>query len=127
MGCWKQFIQAQTVCFMYKYLDLQGPGKSTYRTAFGTSVISKWHKHTKTAIQAQQRPVWLPGLDSPAHLDGTLAGDFGFDPLGLGEDSASLKWYMQAELVHACFAMAGVAGILFTDVGSYFYHPESFM
>lgn len=46
----------------------------------------------------------------------SLAGDFGFDPLGLGEDPASLKWYVQAELVHARFAMAGVAGILVTDV-----------
>lgn len=46
----------------------------------------------------------------------SLAGDFGFDPLGLGEDPESLRWYVQAELVHARFAMAGVAGILFTDV-----------
>jgi hypothetical protein len=27
-----------------------------------------------------------------------------------------LKWYVQAELVHCRFAMAGVAGILGTDV-----------
>lgn len=46
----------------------------------------------------------------------SLAGDYGFDPLGLGEDPDSLKWYVQAELVHARFAMAGIAGILFTDV-----------
>lgn len=46
----------------------------------------------------------------------SLAGDFGFDPLGLGEDPKSLKWYVQAELVHCRFAMAGVAGILLTDV-----------
>jgi Chlorophyll A-B binding protein len=26
---------------------------------------------------------WLPGADSPAHLDGSLPGDYGFDPLGL--------------------------------------------
>lgn len=46
----------------------------------------------------------------------SLAGDFGFDPLGLGEDPENLRWYVQAELVHARFAMAGVAGILVTDV-----------
>jgi Chlorophyll A-B binding protein len=45
-----------------------------------------------------------------------LTGDYGFDPLGLGEDPESLRWYVQAELVHCRFAMAGVAGILFTDV-----------
>ena len=27
----------------------------------------------------------------------------GFDPLGLGEDPEALKWYVQAELVHARF------------------------
>ena len=54
-------------------------------------------------------------------LTSSLAGDFGFDPLGLGEDPGSLKWYVQAELVHCRFAMAGVAGILFTDVGSLFH------
>ncbi|XP_042392101.1 photosystem I chlorophyll a/b-binding protein 5, chloroplastic-like [Zingiber officinale] len=62
------------------------------------------------------RPTWLPGLDPPPHLDGTLAGDFGFDPLGLGVEPDSLRWYVQAELVHCRFAMAGVAGILFTDL-----------
>ena len=51
-------------------------------------------------------------------LQFSLPGDFGFDPLGLGEDPESLKWYVQAELVHARFAMLGVAGILLTDVSS---------
>ena len=46
----------------------------------------------------------------------SLAGDYGFDPLGLGEDPESLRWYVQAELVHSRFAMLGVAGILLTDV-----------
>ena len=51
-----------------------------------------------------------------ASLNFRLPGDFGFDPLGLGEEPAALKWYVQAELVHCRFAMAGVAGILVTDV-----------
>lgn len=45
-------------------------------------------------------------------MDGSLPGDFGFDPLKLGADPQALKWYQQAELVHARFAMAAVAGIL---------------
>lgn len=39
--------------------------------------------------------------------------------MGLGEDPSNLKWYVQAELVHCRFAMAAVAGILFTDVSKY--------
>uniref|UniRef100_A0A0D9YYK7 Chlorophyll a-b binding protein, chloroplastic n=1 Tax=Oryza glumipatula TaxID=40148 RepID=A0A0D9YYK7_9ORYZ len=75
----------------------------------------------RIAVRAStERATWLPGLDPPPHLDGTLPGDFGFDPLGLGEEPANLKWYVQAELVHCRFAMAGVAGILATDVASWY-------
>lgn len=62
---------------------------------------------------------WAPGSDAPTHLDGSLAGDFGFDPLGLGKDPESLVWYRQAEVVHARFAMLGVAGILVPDLASH--------
>ncbi|XP_068643511.1 photosystem I chlorophyll a/b-binding protein 5, chloroplastic [Aristolochia californica] len=74
------------------------------------------HRSSASFLTRAQRATWLPGLDPPPHLDGTLAGDFGFDPLGLGEDPESLRWYVQAELVHGRFAMAGVAGILLTDL-----------
>ncbi|KAL9313003.1 hypothetical protein ACSQ67_018455 [Phaseolus vulgaris] len=72
--------------------------------------------YRQTCVAAQQRPTWLPGLDPPPYLDGTLAGDFGFDPLGLAEDPETLRWYVQAELVHSRFAMLGVFGILVTDL-----------
>merc|ERR1719262_1702072 len=55
---------------------------------------------------------WLPGSTAPAHLNGSLPGDFGFDPLGLGKDPQTLKWYQQAELQHARWAMVAVFGIL---------------
>ncbi|KAK8649010.1 hypothetical protein V6N13_129748 [Hibiscus sabdariffa] len=91
-----------------------------YRPSTGSATAfwstSAPRRYPQVVVQAQQRPTWLPGLDPPPHLDGTLAGDYGFDPLGLGENPESLKWYVQAELVHARFAMAGVAGILFTDL-----------
>ncbi|KAK9270933.1 hypothetical protein L1049_026520 [Liquidambar formosana] len=92
-------------------------GKNVYKPSLGTSYTS-WpaRRCARTVVQAQERPTWLPGLDPPPYLDGTLAGDYGFDPLGLGEDPENLRWYVQAELVHARFAMAGVAGILFTDL-----------
>jgi len=63
-------------------------------------------------VAAADRPLWCPGVAPPKHLDGSLAADFGFDPLGLGKDPTALKWYVQAELVHSRFAMTAVAGIL---------------
>ncbi|KAL5705746.1 Photosystem I chlorophyll a/b-binding protein 5 [Ranunculus cassubicifolius] len=85
------------------------------RFPFSRNIATQRSSSFPTMVQAQ-RSTWLPGLDPPPYLDGSLPGDFGFDPLGLGEDPESLKWYVQAELVHCRFAMAGVAGILFTDL-----------
>ncbi|KAL4514477.1 hypothetical protein Ndes2526A_g03946 [Nannochloris sp. 'desiccata'] len=41
-------------------------------------------------VQAADRTLWLPGAAAPKHLDGKMAGDFGFDPLGLGTDPERL-------------------------------------
>uniref|UniRef100_A0A0F7GZW1 Chlorophyll a-b binding protein, chloroplastic n=1 Tax=California macrophylla TaxID=337344 RepID=A0A0F7GZW1_9ROSI len=91
-------------------------GNGNGKSSFCFSAKPSRHSYTVPVVRAQERPTWLPGLDPPPYLNGTLAGDYGFDPLGLGEDPESLKWYVQAELVHCRFAMAGVAGILVTDL-----------
>ncbi len=39
-----------------------------------------------------QRQLWFPGNKAPEYLDGSLPGDFGFDPLGLGSDPQTLRW-----------------------------------
>ncbi|KAG2439611.1 hypothetical protein HXX76_004963 [Chlamydomonas incerta] len=66
--------------------------------------------------KASSRPLWLPGSTPPAHLKGELPGDFGFDPLGLGANAESLKWFKESELVHCRWAMAAVAGILVQEI-----------
>ncbi|GMP39058.1 hypothetical protein CsSME_00010047 [Camellia sinensis var. sinensis] len=54
---------------------------------------------------------WIPGVRGggnfidPEWLDGSLPGDYGFDPLGLGKDPAFLKWYREAELIHRPFLL----------------------
>jgi hypothetical protein len=65
-----------------------------------------------TVQAAADRPLWNPGSVPPAWLDGSLPGDYGFDPLGLGSDPEVLKYFVQAELVHGRFAMLGAAGIV---------------
>ncbi len=40
----------------------------------------------------------------------------GFDPLRLGTNPDQLKWYREGELTNGRWAMAAVAGILFTDL-----------
>ena len=40
--------------------------------------------------RAPRQAKWLPMLLSPEALDGTMAGDVGFDPLGFASDKAAL-------------------------------------
>jgi len=52
----------------------------------------------------------LPFLTCPAVLDGSMAGDVGFDPLGLSKDQKDLNFYREAEIKHARLAMLAAAG-----------------
>ena len=65
-----------------------------------------------TVGKTAARAVWMPGSEPPAHLDGTLPCDYGFDPLNLGADPENLKWFVQAELMHCRWAMLGLAGMV---------------
>jgi len=52
----------------------------------------------------------LPFTSRPLMLDGTLAGDAGFDPLGLAQTKDDLWTYREAEIKHARIAMLAAAG-----------------
>lgn len=41
-----------------------------------------------------------PGAKRPKHLDGSLAGDYGFDPLRLGVKPELLAYYREGELTN---------------------------
>ena len=70
-----------------------------------------------TDVRKLSRRRRLPApYKAPAHLDGSIAGDYGFDPLGLGTNPDRLKYYQEAELVNARWAMMAVAGIVGTEV-----------
>merc|ERR1712224_543962 len=73
--------------------------------------VTRFSSLLKKPVLSREAP-WLPGSLAPAHLDGKLPGDFGFDPLGLGKDPQTMKWYRQAELQHARWAMLATFGIL---------------
>ena len=66
-----------------------------------------------------KRKLYLPGglitaSELPSYLDGKLAGDYGFDPLGLGADGA-IEQYRVAEVLHARWAMLAVPGIVIPE------------
>ncbi|CAM9590305.1 unnamed protein product [Ectocarpus sp. 6 AP-2014] len=64
-----------------------------------------------TALDAKSKA--LPFLESPATLDGSMIGDFGFDPLGLTEN-IDLP-YAASEIKHGRVAMLAVVGFLLTQ------------
>jgi len=47
----------------------------------------------------------IPFLKCPTYLDGKLAGDVGFDPLGFGKNEDVLLEMREAEIKHARLAM----------------------
>jgi len=60
--------------------------------------------------RAPRQAGWFPMLLAPETLDGSFAGDVGFDPLGLASDKERLLWMREAEIKHSRLAMLGVAG-----------------
>ena len=75
------------------------------------------------AMYDDDRSIALPFDKRPDALDGTLAGDYGFDPAGftnnlppeglIGGETRSLKWYREAEITHGRVAQLAVVGQLF--------------
>lgn len=77
----------------------------------GEISLDKWY--------GPSRSLFLPGglLDRsevPEYLNGTLPGDYGYDPLGLGA-GGNVEKYRENELLHARWAMLGAAGILIPE------------
>lgn len=71
-----------------------------------------------TAINAE-KSASLPFMNRPALLDGSMAGDVGFDPLGLSnidDVGIDLYWLREAEVKHARVAMLAVVGILQVEI-----------
>merc|ERR1719162_152337 len=67
-----------------------------------------------TAIAAEKSQA-LPFMNRPALLDGSMAGDVGFDPLGLSDIDdvgIDLYWLREAELKHARVSMIAVLGFV---------------
>jgi len=52
----------------------------------------------------------LPFLTRPIILDGSMAGDAGFDPLGFAQTKEDLMNYREAEIKHGRLAMLAAAG-----------------
>lgn len=97
--------------------------KTGILTSLLTGTISAFIPTTEnsracTRIQAEKSQA-LPFMNRPPLLDGSMAGDVGFDPLGLSnidDVGIDLYWLREAEVKHARVAMLAVIGILQVEI-----------
>lgn len=85
-------------------------------SAFFTATSSR--SVVRSLKMSDERSVALPFDKRPANLDGTLPGDFGFDPAGFSNNppkslGGGFKWYRESEIVHGRVAQLAVFGVLF--------------
>ena len=74
--------------------------------------------HVSTSLNAE-RSKSLPFMNRPPLLDGSMAGDVGFDPLGLSnidEVGIDLYWLREAEIKHCRLSMLAVVGFLQVEI-----------
>uniref|UniRef100_A0A7S0TG21 Uncharacterized protein n=1 Tax=Hemiselmis andersenii TaxID=464988 RepID=A0A7S0TG21_HEMAN len=72
-------------------------------------------KSAVSSMQMQDKSYAMPFLSRPPALDGSMAGDVGFDPLGF-TNYFDLKWLREAELKHGRICMLATTGILVQEV-----------
>jgi hypothetical protein len=63
-----------------------------------------------SALVTTNKSKSIPFLPRPPLLDGSMAGDVGFDPFGLAENPTLLGNYREAEIRHCRIAMLAAAG-----------------
>jgi len=59
----------------------------------------------------------VPFLVQPEKLDGSMPGDFGFDPMGLSEIQTDLKYARWAEIKHGRISMLAILGMITQEYG----------
>ncbi|RYR72551.1 hypothetical protein Ahy_A02g006766 [Arachis hypogaea] len=65
-------------------------GRVQARFGFGSKKSSPAKKGSRQPTS--DRPLWYPGAKAPEYLDGSLVGDYGFDPFGLGKPAEYLQF-----------------------------------
>eukprot|EP00798_Chlamydomonas_sp_ICE-L_P020455 gene20455-27243_t len=93
-----------------------------------TAIATKPSRARVVSVRAEdklakvERPLYTGASKSAlTYLDGTLPGDYGFDPLGLldPENSGGFvnpDWLKYSELIHCRYAMLGAAGCIAPEI-----------
>lgn len=81
------------------------------------AIVEAEQKGLRRVNGVKKTGIWFGSEQSLSYLDGTLAGDYGFDPLGVYDPEAeggvvNQAWLRHAEIMHGRWAMLGAAGCI---------------
>lgn len=77
-------------------------GKKLKLRKYGATAGTTRSVSVSAAAADPNRPLWFPGSTPPEWLDGSLPGDFGFDPLGLGKINEENQSYVSSVYTLHC-------------------------
>ncbi|KAG2556692.1 hypothetical protein PVAP13_8NG194400 [Panicum virgatum] len=105
---------AQKIVSLFKKKPAQKPKPAAVSSSSPdiSDELAKWY--------GPDRRIFLPdGLldrsEVPEYLTGEVAGDYGYDPFGLGKKPGDFAKYQAYELIHARWAMLGAAGAVIPE------------
>nr|GMD87609.1 chlorophyll A-B binding protein 8, chloroplastic [Ipomoea batatas] len=72
-------------------------------------------------LQGTDRQLWFASKQSLTYLDGSLPGDYGFDPLGLSDPEGpggfiEPRWLAYGEVINGRYAMMGAVGAIAPEI-----------
>merc|ERR1711907_166045 len=102
---------------MLKVLTSQSTSTNSSTKRFSKLIVKAGDGKDITKPGREKTGIWFASERSLGYLDGSLPGDYGFDPLGVYDPvgkgfAVSPAWLQYSEIIHARWAMLGAAGCL---------------
>jgi len=100
------FVLAAIICSVAAYAPSQSKARSTKLFSDAPAAMDFEAIPEPPAPPVKKVRIaakWLPigGMKAPLLLDGSMAGDVGFDPFGFSSSEKTLFWMREAEIKHA--------------------------
>ncbi|CAM0906256.1 unnamed protein product [Alopecurus aequalis] len=109
-------VAAAASSFLGTRLADPAPQNGRIVARFGFGKKKSPPKKVSKAPPTTDRPLWFPGAQAPEYLDGTLVGDYGFDPFGLGKPAEYLQYDVDSLDQNLAQNLAGeIIGTRFED------------